>query len=125
MYWHARLDRAPDHVFRSAGTRKRHDQIGLAFVEHPLIAQWASFLAEFVPLSLRDLIGSRGTPLHDAQASANLSAPRALPWISTVKNFSVCSRSRALIISPTSSKSRPPQTRTLISPAPGRFSISV
>jgi hypothetical protein len=56
MYWHARLDRAPDHVFRSAGARKRHDQIGLAFVEHPLIAQWASFLAEFVPLALRDLI---------------------------------------------------------------------
>jgi len=38
------------------GARKRHDQIGLAFVEHPLIAQWASFLAEFVPLALRDLI---------------------------------------------------------------------
>jgi hypothetical protein len=56
MYWQARLDRAPDHVFRSAGTRKRHDQIGLAFVEHPLIAQWASFLAEFVPLALRDLL---------------------------------------------------------------------
>jgi hypothetical protein len=28
---------------------KRHDQIGLAFVEHPLIAQWASSLADFVP----------------------------------------------------------------------------
>ena len=56
MYWHARLDRAPDHVFRSAAARKRHDQIGLAFVKHPLIAQWASFLAEFVPLALRDLI---------------------------------------------------------------------
>jgi hypothetical protein len=37
MYWHARLDRALDHVFRSATARKRHDQIGLAFVEHPLI----------------------------------------------------------------------------------------
>ena len=63
--------------------------------------------------------------VRHAQESAILSAPRALPWISTVKNFSVCSRSRALIISPTSSKSRPPQTRTLISPAPAPFSISV
>jgi hypothetical protein len=56
MYWHARLDRASDHVFRSAAARKRHDQIELAFVEHSLIAQWPSFLAEFVPLALRDLI---------------------------------------------------------------------
>jgi hypothetical protein len=39
-YCHARLDRAPDHVFRSPAARKRHDQIGFAFVEHPLIAQW-------------------------------------------------------------------------------------
>jgi hypothetical protein len=31
MYWHARLDRALDHVFRSATARKRHDQIGLSF----------------------------------------------------------------------------------------------
>jgi hypothetical protein len=56
MYWDARLDRAPDHVFCSAAARKRHNQIGLAFVEHPLIAQWASFLADFIPLALRDLI---------------------------------------------------------------------
>jgi hypothetical protein len=40
VYCHARLDRAPDHVFRSAAARKRHDQIGFALVEHPLIAQW-------------------------------------------------------------------------------------
>jgi hypothetical protein len=40
MYCHACLDRAPDHVFRSIAARKRHDQIGFAFVEHPLIAQW-------------------------------------------------------------------------------------
>jgi len=39
MYCHARLDRAPDHVFCSAAAWKRHNQIGLAFVEHPLIAQ--------------------------------------------------------------------------------------
>jgi len=46
MYYHARLDCAPDHVFCSAAARKRHNQIGLAFVEHPLIAQWASFFAD-------------------------------------------------------------------------------
>jgi hypothetical protein len=45
MYRHARLGRAPDHVFCSAATRERHNQIGLAFVEHPLIAQWTSFFA--------------------------------------------------------------------------------
>jgi hypothetical protein len=124
MYWHTRLDRAPDHVFRSAGARKRHDQIGLAFVEHPLIAQWASFLADFVPLALRDLIRlAQNAPARRPGISI-LSAPRALPWISTVKNFSVCSRSRTLIISPASSKSRPPQTRTLILPAL-EFAISV
>ena len=51
MDCHAGLDRAPDHVFCSAATRERHNQIGLAFVEHPLIAQWASFLADFIPLA--------------------------------------------------------------------------
>ena len=55
MYWHARLDRTPDHVFRSAGARKRHDQIGLAFIEHPLITQWTSFLADFVPVCTENL----------------------------------------------------------------------
>jgi hypothetical protein len=71
MYWHARLDRAPDHVFRSAAARKRHDQIGLAFVEHPLIAQWASFLAEFVPLALRDcVVGLGGLELPTKRLSA-------------------------------------------------------
>jgi hypothetical protein len=40
MYCHARLDRAPDHVFCSVAARKRHNQIRLALVEHPLIAQW-------------------------------------------------------------------------------------
>ena len=39
VYCHARADRAPDHVFCSTAARKRHNQIGLAFVEHPLIAK--------------------------------------------------------------------------------------
>jgi hypothetical protein len=47
------LTARPDHVFCSAAARKRHNQIGLAFVENPLIAQWASFFDEFVPLALR------------------------------------------------------------------------
>src|SRR5215471_14499890 len=77
MYWHARLDRAPDHVFRSAAARKRHDQIGLAFVEHPLIAQWASFLADFVPLALRDLIRlARDAPARRPGISYAVSAAR-------------------------------------------------
>src|SRR5215471_3048435 len=77
MYWHARLDRAPDHVFCSAAARKRHDQIGLALVEHPLIAQWASFLAEFVPLALRDLIRlARDAPARRPSISYPVSAAR-------------------------------------------------
>ena len=77
MYWHARLDRAPDHVFRSAAARKRHDQIGLAFVEHPLIAQWASFLAEFVPLTLRNLIRlARDAPAPRPRIGHPVSAAR-------------------------------------------------
>src|SRR5260370_12713651 len=80
MYWHACLDRAPDHVFRSAAARKRHDQIGLAFVKHPLIAQWASFLAEFVPLALRDLIWlARDAPAPRPSISHPVSAARQLP----------------------------------------------
>jgi hypothetical protein len=114
MEWHARLDREPDHVFRSGAARKGHDQIGLAFIEHPLIAQWGSFLSEFVPFALRQLIGfARLRP----SISHFVSAAR-VPWISTVKGFSVCGRSNTLVISPTSSNSRPPQTRTLISAAP-------
>jgi hypothetical protein len=87
MYCHARVDRAPDHVFCSAAARKRHNQIGLAFVEHPLIAQWAGFFAEFVPFAMREPIRLSGTPLRHAQASAILSAPRAFPWISTVEGL--------------------------------------
>jgi hypothetical protein len=30
MYWHARLDRAPDHVFRSAGARDNAGQFQAA-----------------------------------------------------------------------------------------------
>jgi len=56
MYCHARLDRAPDDVFCSAAARERHNQIGLAFLEHPLIAQWASFFAELVSFALREPI---------------------------------------------------------------------
>ncbi len=55
MSWHAGLDRATDQAFRSAAAWKRHDQIGVAFVEHPLIAQLAGFLPKFVPLA-QDLI---------------------------------------------------------------------
>jgi hypothetical protein len=77
MYWHARLDRAPDHVFRSAAARKRHDQIGLAVVEHPLIAQWASFLAEFVPLTLWNLIRlARDAPAPRPRIGHPVSAAR-------------------------------------------------
>src|SRR5262249_2657294 len=77
MYWNARLDRAPDHVFRSAAARKRHDQIGLTFVEHPLIAQWASFLAEFVPLAPREIIRlARDAPLPCPSISHSVSAAR-------------------------------------------------
>jgi hypothetical protein len=77
MYWDARLDRAPDHVFCSAAARKRHNQIGLAFVEHPLIAQWASFLADFIPLALRDLIRlARDAPARRPSVSYPVSAPR-------------------------------------------------
>ena len=77
MYWHARLDRAPDHVFRSATARKCHDQIGLAFVEHPLIAQWASVLADFVPLALRDLVRlARDAPARRPSISYPVCAAR-------------------------------------------------
>ena len=77
MYWHTRLDRAPDHVFRSATARKRHDQIGLASVEHPLIAQWASFLADFVPLARRDLIRlARDAPARRPSISYPVSTAR-------------------------------------------------
>jgi hypothetical protein len=77
MYWDARLDRAPDHVFCSAAARKRHNQIGLAFVEHPLIAQWASFLADFIPLALRDLIRlARDAPARRPSISYPVSAAR-------------------------------------------------
>jgi hypothetical protein len=77
MYWHASLDRAPDYVFRSAAARKGHDQIGLAFVKHPLIAQWRSFLADFVPLALRDLIRlARYAPARRPSISYPVSAAR-------------------------------------------------
>src|SRR6516164_7828689 len=77
MYWHASLDRAPDYVFRSAAARKGHDQIGLAFVKHPLIAQWRSFLADFVPLALGDLIRlARDAPARRPSISYPVSAAR-------------------------------------------------
>src|SRR6516162_1913965 len=56
VYCHARLDRAPDDVFCSAAARECHNQIGLAFLEHPLIAQWASLFSELVPFALREPI---------------------------------------------------------------------
>src|SRR5262249_39103663 len=77
MYYHARLDCAPDHVFCSAAARKRHNQIGLAFVEHPLIAQWASFFAEFVPFALREPIRfARDAPAPRPSISYPISAAR-------------------------------------------------
>ena len=77
VYCHARADRAPDHVFCSASTRKRHDQIGLAFIEHPLITQWTSFLTDFIPLALRDLILlTRDAPARRPSISNRVSAAR-------------------------------------------------
>ena len=56
---------------------KRHDQIGLAFVEHPLIAQWASFFADFVPFALREPIRlARDAPAPRPIVSYPVSAAR-------------------------------------------------
>ena len=75
MYRHARFGRAPDDIFCSAAAWKRHDQIGLAFVEHPLIAQWASFFAEFVPFALRETIRlARDAPARRPSISYPVSA---------------------------------------------------
>jgi len=77
MYRHARFGRAPDDIFCSAAAWKRHDQIGLAFVEHPLIAQWASFFAEFVPFALRETIRlARDAPARRPSISYPVSAAR-------------------------------------------------
>jgi hypothetical protein len=77
MYCDARLDRSPDHVFCSAAAWEHHNQIGLAFVEHPLIAQWAGFFAEFVPFALREPIRfARDAPAPRPSISYLVSAAR-------------------------------------------------